>query len=64
MTDLSHSFNKLKDAIYENIRGCLCERLPGNKYRWREHIGTREEIEKAIKDSGEYLKNSIIKQTT
>lgn len=61
MTDLSKSFNKLVTSLYENIGGCLVERLSENKYRWGMFVGTREKIEKAINESGIHLKNSINK---
>lgn len=64
MTDLSQSFNKLKDILYENIQGCLCEILPENKYKWNGNIGTRDEIEKAIKESGKNIENSLKNKST
>lgn len=63
MTDLSQSFNKLTDSLYENIYGALCEKLPDGRFMWREHIGTREQIEKAILDASANIKNSLNKST-
>lgn len=57
--DLPQSFNKLVDSMYESILGCLCEKLPDGRFKWRDTIGTREQIEKAILDAGDNLKNSI-----
>lgn len=62
MTDLSKSFNKLTDALYENVLGCLCEKMPDGRFRWRDTVGTREQIEKAILDSGANIQNSLKKQ--
>lgn len=63
MTDLSQSFNKLIDFMFEKIDGNSCERLPDGKFRWGEFIGTREEIEKAISDAGKVIENSLNKKT-
>lgn len=63
MTDLSQSFNKLTDSLYENIYGALCEKLPDGRFKWRDTEGTREQIEKAILDSGKDIKNSLNKST-
>lgn len=62
MTDLSNSFNKLVGSMYENIQGCLCEKLPDGIFKWRDTIGTREQIEKAILDAGKNIQNSINNQ--
>lgn len=62
MTDLSQSFNKLVGSMYENIGGCLVERLSENKYRWGKLVGTRSEIEKAITDAGKAIENSLSKK--
>lgn len=60
MPDLSQLFNKLiACGMYEKIEGCLCERLPDDKFKWGNIAGTRSEIEAAIKEAGENLKNSI-----
>lgn len=63
MTDLSQSFNKLIDSMYENIGGCLCEKLPNDKFRWREFIGTREEVEAKINEAKTNIQNSLNKST-
>lgn len=59
MTDLSQSFNKLVNYMFLPIGGRLVERLPDGKFRWGNIVGTEEEIEKAIKESGIHLQNAI-----
>lgn len=62
MTDLSQSFNNLVASAYESILGCLVEKLPDGRFRWRDTIGTREQVEKAILDASANIQNSINKQ--
>lgn len=61
-TDLSQSFNKLVNFMFEKIDGHNCERLPDGKFRWGKFIGAREEIEKAISDAGKVIENSLNKK--
>lgn len=58
MSDLLQSFNRLVNYMFENINGCLVERLPDNKYRWHDTVGTREEIIQHQKEVWEKVGNN------
>lgn len=56
--DLSQSFNKLIDSMYENVDGCLFEKLPDGRYRWKGFEGTKEELREHIKGVWEKVANN------